>query len=105
MSLRPNRERGRRPKHELNVLFGERDAELKALTEQIEDCACRPSTTEAERVLAQEAEARKSVQNLSEDLMDHSAEVDALEAAIMRAEGQLGAVNEQLAELRGSIPA
>jgi chromosome segregation ATPase len=88
--------------HELNVLFGERDAELKVLTQQIED-RVRSEHQEAERVLQQEAELRKSVASLSEDLMDKRRKVTGMEQQLMRAEGQLGAVNEKLAQLRGSI--
>jgi chromosome segregation ATPase len=90
--------------HELNVLFGERDAELKVLTQQIED-RVRGEHQEAERVLQQEAAMRASVASLSEELMDRRRKLTSMEQAIMRAEGQFGAVNEQLQRLRGSIPA
>jgi chromosome segregation ATPase len=91
-----------RAKHELNVLWGERDGELQKLTEQIET-GLKAKYDEAERVLAREAEARKSLQNLSEELMDRRRKLTSMEQAIMRAEGQYGAINEKLSQLRGSI--
>jgi chromosome segregation ATPase len=88
--------------HELNVLFGERDAELKVLTQQIED-RVRSEHAEAQRVLEQEGELRKSVANLSEELQDRRRKLTTMEQQIMRAEGQYGAINEKLSQLRGSI--
>jgi chromosome segregation ATPase len=88
--------------HELNVLFGERDAELKVLTQQIED-RVRSEHQEAERVLQQEAAMRASVANLSEELQDRRRKLTSMEQQIMRAEGQYGAINEKLSQLRGSI--
>jgi hypothetical protein len=64
----------------------------------------RGEHAEAERVLQQEAAMRASVQSLSEDLMDKRRKLTSMEQAIMRAEGQFGAVNEQLQRLRGAIP-
>jgi chromosome segregation ATPase len=86
------------------VVWGERDDELAALTERIET-GLKAKYDEAERVLAREAEARKSLQDLSEGVQDRRRVLTSLEAQIMRGEGQLGAVNEKLAQLRGSIPA
>jgi chromosome segregation ATPase len=88
--------------HELNVLFGERDAELKVLTSEIE-ARVRGEHQEAERVLQQEAAMRASVQSLSEDLMDKRRKLTSMEQAIMRAEGQYGEINTKLSQLRGSI--
>jgi chromosome segregation ATPase len=88
--------------HELNVLFGERDAELKVLTQQIED-RVRSEHAEAERLLQNETAMRASVQSLSEDLMDKRRKLTSLEQAIMRAEAQYGAISEKLSQLRGSI--
>jgi chromosome segregation ATPase len=87
---------------ELNVLFGERDAELKVLTQQIED-RVRGEHAEAERVLQNETAMRASVQSLSEDLMDKRRKLTSMEQAIMRAEGQYGEINTQLQRLRSSI--
>jgi chromosome segregation ATPase len=93
-----------RATHELNVLWGERDGELQKLTEQIE-AGLKAKYDEAERVLAQEAAARKSLQDLGEDLVDRRRKLTSLEQAIMRAEGQYGEISTKLARLRGAIPA
>jgi chromosome segregation ATPase len=89
--------------HELNVLFGEKDAELKALTQQIED-RVRSEHAEAERVVAREAEARRSFENLKVEIAERNAVLTGLEGRIMRAEGQYGEISTKLSQLRGAIP-
>ena len=89
--------------NELNVLFGERDAELKVLTQQIED-RVRGEHEEGERLHKQAADMRAAIADLSEDVQDRRKKLTSLEQAIMRAEGQYGAINEKLAQLRGAIP-
>jgi chromosome segregation ATPase len=93
-----------RAKHELETLWGQRDTELAALTERIET-GLKAKYDAAERVLAQEADMRRSVANLSEELQDRRKKLTSLEAQITRGEAAYGDLTTKLGALRGAIPA
>jgi chromosome segregation ATPase len=93
-----------RAKHELDILWGQRDTELAALTERIET-GLRAKYDEAERVVAREADARRSLADLSEELQDRWRKLTAMEAQLMRTEAAYGDLSTRLSALRGSIPA